>query len=822
MTIKSIRYWLLGFCITLGTLAFSQSQTCPVNFNFGMGTLTDWSAYTGNNKNGNGAGAIKVNYSATNPAPAGTNGATSIPEYNLPSVAGIKVNTTANNDLFGGFTSIPTINGYAYNYSITLGSTSITQAQNSVPSGGFIRGVTYVINVPTSPIIQPYTITYAYAMVLENGSHPSGNQPVFNATLTAGGSVIQCASPKYLLPTLGSGNAGGSGATLDTAAARQEGFTLSNVASPNSNGNKGETQFRVYTKDWSEVALDLSPYRGQQVTLSFETDNCVPGGHFSYAYIALRNSCAGLIINGDSVICANSNKTYSIPALSGATYNWTIPSGWSFVSGQNSNIINVTTTTQGGSIFAHEQNGCADLYDTLQIKVLSPGMGGNITGNATVCTGINTQTLLLSGNTGAVTKWIASTDNGITYTDIANVTNSDTVKNLTATTLYKAVSMPNTVCPLDTSTAAIITVNQKSVGGILSPNNLNICANQAVAGRFSLSGNAGAVVNWQSSQNGGIVWVDFVPKKTDSTYLVPGQSIPFQYRSIVQNGVCPADTSTIASTTIYAASYPQATFSPVDTTICYGSKAQLNVEITVGTNYTWANTEPLQDQGSGTITSLPTDITAIAAPSKTTDYVLNVQNAGCPNTLMDTFHVNVLPPIVVFAGNDTSIVIGQPLVFQSSASSFATKYLWTPSTGLDATNILQPTATITTAILGNAQVLTYVLTVSTPNGCQASNSINLRVFETLPSIFVPSAFTPNGDGVNDVLRPILAGIQRLDYFRIYNRFGQLLFETQGENQGWDGTINGKLQASAAFVYAAQAVDYTNRVIKQTGTFMLIR
>ena len=104
----------------------------------------------------------------------------------------------------------------------------------------------------------------------------------------------------------------------------EPGFLLSDLTSPNSNPNSqgGEHLRDVWAKDWTEVTFDLAPWRGQQVVLTFETDNCVPGGHFAYSYIALRNTCAGLEISGPQVACIGSTLTYSVPGLTGATYDW--------------------------------------------------------------------------------------------------------------------------------------------------------------------------------------------------------------------------------------------------------------------------------------------------------------------------------------------------------------------------------------------------------------------------------------------------------------------------------------------------------------------
>ncbi|HEX4850416.1 MAG TPA: hypothetical protein VFV08_06395, partial [Puia sp.] len=262
-------------------------QTCPANINFGSGTLTHWFAYVGNNRNGNGPTAIKQTYDSLATPPQGTQGLTTIYEYNhQPLVPGIQIVTYQGSDRFGGFQTIPNINGYQYSYSILLGSTLISRGGNGGSTmGGYIRGVSYRFTVPPGPSSEPYTMTYAYAMVLENGSHNSNEQPLFSATLKTDDSVVTCASPSYYLPTFNNTEEGQRGATLDSATAIKNGFTVSKVLSPNPNPDPsgyGATYLQdVWTKGWREVTFDLSPYRGRKVTLTFEADNCIPGGHFA-------------------------------------------------------------------------------------------------------------------------------------------------------------------------------------------------------------------------------------------------------------------------------------------------------------------------------------------------------------------------------------------------------------------------------------------------------------------------------------------------------------------------------------------------------------
>src|SRR5205807_3555455 len=113
-----MKYRMAVLILLICFRSFSQTQTCPININFANSDLTHWYAYTGNNANGNGESAIKKTYDSTSPAPNGTIGASIMPEYGLPSRPGIQVLTIRSNDLFGGFPTIPTLNGYDYKYSI--------------------------------------------------------------------------------------------------------------------------------------------------------------------------------------------------------------------------------------------------------------------------------------------------------------------------------------------------------------------------------------------------------------------------------------------------------------------------------------------------------------------------------------------------------------------------------------------------------------------------------------------------------------------------------------------------------------------------------
>ncbi len=247
-----------------------------------------------------------------------------------------------------------------------------------------------------------------------------------------------------------------------------------------------------------------------------------------------------------------------------------------------------------------------------------------------------------------------------------------------------------------------------------------------------------------------------------------------------------------------------------DTAICFGSRIQLKASIS-GSYFSWSPTSSLLNANT---------LNPIAGPSKSTSYIFTASDTlYCPKLVSDTIFVKVIQPFNVNAGKDTSASVGQPLQLQVTGGDPSYTYQWLPSTYLDNAGIYNPIATIGTSSIDSIK---YMVRVTTPEGCSSSDDIIVRVFKNGPEIYVPSGFTPNGDGLNDVLRPALIGIERFDFFNIYNRWGQLVYHTITRNSGWDGTINGAAQPSGAYVFTAQGIDKDGKIIFRKGTSVLIR
>lgn len=189
-----------------------------------------------------------------------------------------------------------------------------------------------------------------------------------------------------------------------------------------------------------------------------------------------------------------------------------------------------------------------------------------------------------------------------------------------------------------------------------------------------------------------------------------------------------------------------------------------------------------------------------------------VQTAlGC----IDTARVEIpIDYLSVFAGNDTIIVKGYPFQLHGSG---AQSYNWSPSDYLTNPNVADPSATFPDT--GN---YTYVLTGTTKQGCMAKDTINILVVNE-GSLFVPTAFSPNGDGINDVLRPSIIGYTQIDAFRIFNRYGQLVYASaRNMNPGWDGTLHGKLCDMGTYFWNITATNFLGEKVTKKGDVTLVR
>lgn len=212
--------------------------------------------------------------------------------------------------------------------------------------------------------------------------------------------------------------------------------------------------------------------------------------------------------------------------------------------------------------------------------------------------------------------------------------------------------------------------------------------------------------------------------------------------------------------------------------------------------------------------------TTVAKPTVTTLY--RVIGRDDNNCFFDTAFV----PIVVYnfpvvnAGPDKTIAVGSNVQLQPQLSNDVSNLLWTPASGLSCTTCPNP-------IAAPKQTTTYNLRVINAGGCPSQDQLTIFVFCNNGNLFVPNTFSPNNDGSNDVFYPRGSGLFRVKTLRIFNRWGEVVFERQNfaandATMGWNGTYKGQPASQDVYVYTIDIICENQTVLSYSGNVALIR
>ena len=284
---------------------------------------------------------------------------------------------------------------------------------------------------------------------------------------------------------------------------------------------------------------------------------------------------------------------------------------------------------------------------------------------------------------------------------------------------------------------------------------------------------------------------------------IASPTITTQYFVTAHTGICYRTDSVV----VFVNPAPVANAGP-DHTICFGQNVQLSGS--GGIVYYWFPASYLDDARIATPT-------ARQLPGSISYFLSVIDGNGCVSLKKDTMAITVTRPAILNAGRDTALAIGQPLpLFAKDVNNIGfTQYQWSPTYGLD-----NPFAANPTAILDRDMY--YTVTARTAIGCQATDDIRIKVFVG-PDIYVPNAFSPNADGLNDILRAKPIGIKDFHYFRIFNRWGNMVFTTADPLIGWDGKLKGVDQTQGtAYIWMAEGVDYKGNMVQRKGTVIIVK
>ncbi|HYO21564.1 MAG TPA: PKD domain-containing protein, partial [Flavisolibacter sp.] len=188
------------------------------------------------------------------------------------------------------------------------------------------------------------------------------------------------------------------------------------------------------------------------------------------------------------------------------------------------------------------------------------------------------------------------------------------------------------------------------------------------------------------------------------------------------------------------------------------------------------------------------------------DYRIRLWAMATNGCASDTIEKKISIARAFISARDTSIIRNMPAQLMVSGNG---DLQWSPLTGLSDPTVANPNV-----LLDKDQK--YTISVTTPEGCTASDTMLVKVF-TGPAIYVPTAFTPNGDSKNESLLPVYVGIKEVKQFAVFNRWGQMLFRTNSMVKGWNGK-----SPVGTYVWVIQAVDYLGQPLVLKGTVTIIR
>jgi gliding motility-associated-like protein len=682
-------------------------------------------------------------------------------------------------------------------------------------NGAEAERMTYQINVPANA--PNASITYRYAVVFQDPGHQPWEQPRFVARVldVQTNTYLPCASYEYI------------------ATSAIPGFYNSPINDS------------IKCKDWASVYINLSKYQGRSLILEFTTADCTRGGHWGYAYIDVGECDIAATVQ----YRCNPNQVVvqAPPGFQG--YKW-YNGNYSTVLGTDSsltinqppaglNALHVVVTPYNGfgcgDTLHVSYNSTFPVADAGPDKPLCPGTY-TIIGSAAV--GGNTYTWtprnFLSDSSAAMPS--ANPPVNTTYTlSVFNANTGCTARDsMVVTVNAKPTVSFNAPAPQCLAGNSFTFTNNSTIsagsltyqwdfGDGTTSTQVNPAHTYAAAGIYhvklvatSNNGCKDSLINNAITVNG-----NPVVKTNDDLSICRGASIQLQTTgaqsytwSPTQDLSCtncanpvanPATTSTYIvkgldnfgcpgfDTVHITVNQPiQVDVSP-DITIC--QKQVINLQATGAVTYDWSPATGL----SSTIIPDP-----VATPQSTTTYrVIGFDGKNCfTDTSFVTITVNPTPQIDL--GPDLTLSTGTiyPItsVYQNGPIVW---WQWTPATDLSCANCPDPSATVNKDI-------TYHVAIRNSYGCTAIDSVSIRTFCEGSQVFIPNAFTPDGDGVNDILMVRAKGISSVKSFRIFNRWGELVFERKNFQpndpaNGWDGKIRGVTGPAEVYVYTAEVI-----------------
>jgi gliding motility-associated-like protein len=497
---------------------------------------------------------------------------------------------------------------------------------------------------------------------------------------------------------------------------------------------------------------------------------------------------SGLIANNNGPLCSgNTLNLTSSSSITGATYLWTGPGGFTS-SLQNPIVTNTTSAMSGLYTVTATINGCVSAPVTTDVLINQTPSSPIVSSPVNYCQNATAIPLTATANPGNTLNWYTVSTGG-TPSSAPPMPNTT---NIGSTTYY--VSQVTGTTPSCESLRSPITVTVVGIPSInVNSSPPSTCTSSD--GTITLTGllpNTSYTV--QYTINGATISTPFITNSSGNiiiTNLAAGT-----YSSIIAAlSGCPSNS--VGPFTLVNPLVPATPIAGSNSPLCEGNTLNLTATTsTSGVTYLWTGpssfTSTLQNPSISNITT--------AANGR---FYISAKINNC---------VSLPDSVDVIINNNPKVDLGPDLFLAPGVQQQLTptiqygpvaQYLWTPSTNLNCTICPSPTATVFSNI-------SYSLRVTNNFGCVGSDTIAIKVICEKAQIFIPNAFTPDGDGINDILMIRAPGVVSIKYFRIFNRWGELVFEKNNfpandPSYGWDGRIKGVIGPPDVYVYTADVI-----------------
>ena len=496
-------------------------------------------------------------------------------------------------------------------------------------------------------------------------------------------------------------------------------------------------------------------------------------------YVVTGTSAAGCVLN-DTIVVTISNilsvfagpdvticsgDTILLSTAGGVVYNWTPSATLQTPTLATTNAFPTSTTTY--TVNVTDANSCSG-SDSITVFV-NPSMGITTSGTTPICDGQSaTLNATPIGGTGPFTyNW----SNSLSGPGPQTVSPNTTITYTVSITDSNGCSSPvqNILVTVNPTPSATLqsSSNVSCFGG--SNGTATVNASGGTPGySYSWLPNGGTAVTGTSLSNG-----IYTCTITDAAGCTTTQSVTMTQPTAIQ----------LANAS-----------SPEHCTSADGSASVSASGGTPGFTFTWSNSstnDTISNLTSGSYTVVATD--ANGCIDSTTVVVGNTSGANAN------------------AGTAVTITAGQSTVLNGSGG---VSYTWSPPAGLSCTNCQFPVATPSVTTV-------YTLTVTDANGCTDSDTVTVFVDIACGEIFVPNAFSPNGDNANDTFY-VRGNCIKFMQFEIYNRWGEKVFSSTDPAKGWDGTWRGEKCEAATFTYFLRATLIDDTQINKQGTISLVK